>query len=132
MDSILHLSTLSLNIPPVMVVYWKLNSRSTSWLDFDDNLPLRAQVITVINSEQRITLPADVRVCLGDETPFRLTELDSETSLADIRARTGIHRTVAGHWVPPNGKLRVHVWPTYCTDNANSLFMRQYRNGDWY
>ena len=131
MDSILDLSSLSLNTPPVIVVYWELHWKWTSCFYFDDNLPLRAQVISAMNMEQQITLPADVRVCLCDETPFQLTLLEAETSLADIRARTGIHRTVTGHWVPPNGELSVHIFPTYCTDNTNSLFMRRYRNGYW-
>ncbi len=138
MDSILDLSALSISdnqidarMETVIVSYWKLHSLSTSWLDFDHNLPLHTQVIAAINREQRITLPADVRVCLGGNTPFHLTVLEAETSLADIRAWMDIHHTVSGEWVSAYGRLMVHVLPSYCTDDPNSQFMRQCHSGYW-
>jgi hypothetical protein len=106
----------------VLVSYWQHNSVSTGILVDDQQAPLRAQAIALVQAWNRVTLSPGVRVYLGDDTPFVLTALYADTTLDDIRVRWVIHPLGAHGWRPLNGQLTVHVFDY--TPHHDALYIR--------
>ena len=113
----------------VDLTYWQHNGQSTGGLGDDEETPLRAQAIALVEQWHQTTLSPDVRVYLGDNTPFQLTVLDPDATLDDIRDQPGIHPLGAHAWRPRNGHLTVHVFDY--VPHHDSLYLRRMRNNCW-
>jgi hypothetical protein len=75
-----------------------------------------------------------VRVFLGDETRFVLTELDARASLTGIRAQGGVH-VVGGTVQALAGSMRLHIFDgsdgCRAKECAGSVFMQRKAGGFW-
>ena len=120
----------------VEVIHWEHSRMTYWWFDDDQQTPIRAQALAVIERCRHIALSPDVRVYLGDRTRFRLSALDAVTTIDDITDRPdlGIHlvwQPLEGHlgWQPLEGHLTVHVFDDAA--HHDSLFLRRRRDNFW-
>lgn len=113
------------------VVHWQHDDMFCLWFRDDQQTPLRAQALALVERVRDITLSPQVRVYLGDRTRFRLTVLDADTTFHDIAGRPGlgIHPLGADQWSPLNGDLTVHVFDD--VPHHDSLYQRRARNSYW-
>ena len=118
----------------IIVVYLQAHLEECVCLVDNPDVPLREQAIAVIEQDLNITLSRTVRVYLADNTRFRLTELEAQTSRTEIDARGYIHCDYLCGFihrgVPIEGRVTVQVHD-FCVDDPNSLYERRVRNGYW-
>ena len=109
----------------IVVVYWQAHREVRICLVDKPELPLREQAIAIIEQDLQIRLSRTVRVYLADDTRFRLTELEAQTSRADIHDRGVIHGSS-----PIEGQVTVQVHD-FCSDDPKSLYNRRVLTGYW-
>ncbi len=122
----------------VTVSFWTYGSHLESSVKIDGlGSPLLEQVMAKFKTSEAWLgrLPKEgVRVFLGDETRFELTELDAMASLTGIRAQGGVH-VVGGTVQALAGSMRLHIFD--CSDDcrakecAGSVFMQRKAGGFW-
>ena len=121
----------------VPVSFWKNGSLLETSVKVDDlGAALLGQVVAkfVGNEGWFGRLEAGVRVFLGDETRFALTEVDPGDTLRGIRAQGGVH-VCEGMVVALAGRMRLHVFD--CSDDcsakeaAGSMYMQRQVDGVW-
>ena len=122
----------------VTVSFWTYGSHLESSVKIDGlGSPLLEQVLAKFKCSEKWCgkLPKEgVRVFLGDDSRFVLTELDARASLTGIRAQGGVH-VVGGTVQALAGSMRLHIFD--CSDGcrakecAGSVFMQRKAGGFW-
>ena len=104
---------------------------STSLVDNTSALYTQALALARIHVQKRSPIGDSARVYIGDGTRFILTELGQTLTLADIRARGGVHPgNENGTFLPLTGRIEVHVF-TYNPENVDSLYSIRQANNYW-
>ena len=133
-----HMEWHSMSRFVVTVSFWTYGSHLESSVKIDGlGSPLLEQVLAKFKCSEKWCgkLPKEgVRVFLGDDSRFVLTELDARASLTGIRAQGGVH-VVGGTVQALAGSMRLHIFD--CSDGcrakegAGSVFMQRQAGGFW-
>jgi hypothetical protein len=119
----------------VTVSFWRYGSHMESSVTIDGLwAPLLEQVMAKFKTSEAWwgRQPEEgVRVFLGDDSRFVLTELDARASLTGIHAQGGVH-VVGGTVQPLAGRMRLHIFDgsddCRAKECAGSVFMHKSSN----
>ena len=133
-----HMEWHSMSRFVVPVSFWRYGSHLESSVKIDGlGSPLLEQVLAKFKCNEKWwgKLPKEgVRVFLGDETRFVLTELDARASVTGIRAQGGVH-VVGGTVQALAGDMRLHIFDgsdgCRAKEGAGCLFMQRKAGGFW-